>query len=172
MDHLSASFSSMWVTVYLTSLGCPLVLGWSLTCCGRSSDSDLVLLLHVLALMSTSASASVFSFAGTLIVLYIFHRYKVCQVIMRIQSSACTTGGNVLVLFLRHLPLDFTCGFIFTFACDSSTGVYSWGFPGGLGCAPGRTECGGGAVAWIAGALAVPGTKGSHWVGKQEIWCP
>ena len=28
---------------------------------------------------------------------------------------------------------------------------------------------GGGAVAWIAGALAVPGTKGSHWVGKQEI---
>ena len=42
---------------------------------------------------------------------------------MWIQSSACTTGGNVLVLFLSHLPLDFTCGFISTFACESSTGV-------------------------------------------------
>ena len=42
---------------------------------------------------------------------------------MRIQSSACTTGGNVLVLFLSHLPLDFTCGFISTVACESSTGV-------------------------------------------------
>ena len=171
MDQLSASFSSMWVTVRLTSLGClqfwagllPVVaaaqtLIWSYSC--------------MFLLSSISASASVFSFAGTLIILYIFHRYKVCQVIMRIQSSACTTGGNVLVLFLRHLPLDFTCGFISTFACDSSTGVYSWGSPGGLGCAPGRTECGGGAVAWIAGALAVPGTKGSHWVGQQKIWCP
>jgi len=104
LDQLSASFSSMWVTVHLTSLGCPPVLGWSLTCCGHSPDSNLVLLFHVLALMSMSSSASVFSFAGTLTVVYIFHRYKVFQVIMWIQSSACTTGGNVWFYSLDTCP--------------------------------------------------------------------
>ena len=48
---------------------------------------------------------------------------KSAYLIMWIQSSACTTGVNVLVLFFSHLPLDFTCGFISTFACESSTGV-------------------------------------------------
>ena len=172
MDQLSASFSSMWVTVHLTSLGCSPVLGWSLDLSLGRSESNLVRLLHVLALMSTSAIASVFSFAGTLIVLHIFHRYKVCQLIMWIQFSACSTGGNVWVLFLSRLPLDFTCGFISTCACESSTGVYSCGSTGRLECASGRTEYGGGAVAWIAGVLAVPGTKGSHWLGQLEIWCP
>ncbi|XP_010829994.1 PREDICTED: complement factor H-related protein 3-like [Bison bison bison] len=77
---------------------------------------------------------------------------------MWIQFSACSTGGNVWVLFLSRLPLDFTCGFISTCACESSTGVYSCGSTGRLECASGRTEYGGGAVAWIAGVLAVPET--------------
>ena len=35
--------------------------------------------------------------------------------------------------------------------CGSSTGVCSWGCPGGFGFAPVRARCGGGAPAWLAG---------------------
>ena len=52
---------------------------------------------------------------------------------------------------LVTLPLGFNCDFIFTSACGSSTGVCSWGCPGGLGFASGRARCGGGAAAWVAG---------------------
>ena len=47
---LSESFPSLGVIVHLTSLGCPPTLFWSLDLlCGGSSDSNLVLLLCVLA---------------------------------------------------------------------------------------------------------------------------
>ena len=40
--------------------------------------------------------------------------------------------------------------------------VHPLGFaPGGLGSAPVRARCGGGAAAWVAGVLAAPGTQGS-----------
>ena len=32
--------------------------------------------------------------------------------------------------------------------------------PGGLGFAPVRARCGGGAAAWVAGVLTAPGTQG------------
>jgi len=41
------------------------------------------------------------------------------------------------------------------------TGVCSRGCPGGLGSAPVSSRCGGGAAAWVAGALAAPSTQGS-----------
>ena len=37
-----------------------------------------------------------------------------------------------------------------------------------LGVPPGRTRCGGGAAAWIARALAIPGTQGSQWLGQGK----
>ena len=46
---LSDSFPSLGVTVDLTSLGCPPTLCWPLDCCVASLDSNLVLLLCVLA---------------------------------------------------------------------------------------------------------------------------
>jgi len=46
---LSESFPSLGVTVHLTSLGCPPTLCWSLDVLWGSSDSNLVLLLCVLA---------------------------------------------------------------------------------------------------------------------------
>ena len=70
---------------------------------------------------------------------------------------------------LATLPLGFNCGFISTSACGSFTGVCSSGCPGGLGFAPVRARCGGGAAAWVAGVLAAPGTRGSWWLGQQEI---
>ena len=57
--------------------------------------------------------------------------------------------GKLSVL-LATVPLGFNCGFISTSACESSTGVCSWGFPGGLASVPARTR-------W--------------WLGQQEIWC-
>ena len=53
--------------------------------------------------------------------------------------------------------------------------VVYWGLlpgcPGGLGFAPVRARCGGGAAAWVAGVLAAPGTQGSWWPGQHEIQC-
>ena len=45
----------------------------------------------------------------------------------------------------------------------------SWGCPGGLGFAPVRARCRGGAAAWVTKVLAAPGTQGSWRPGQQEI---
>jgi len=45
----------------------------------------------------------------------------------------------------------------------------SWGYPGGLGFAPVRARCGGGAAAWVTGVLAAPGTQRRWQLGQQEI---
>ena len=37
-----------------------------------------------------------------------------------------------------------------------------------LGLALFKARCGGGAAAWVAGALAAPGTQGSWQLGQQE----
>lgn len=42
----------------------------------------------------------------------------------------------------------------------STSQEFTPGIPGGTGCAPGRTECGGGAVAWFAGTLTSTSAKG------------
>jgi len=78
---------------------------------------------------------------------YIFHRHRVCLVnhvdlICRLYSWWEGFWFSSLVT----LPLGFNCGFISTSACGSSTGVCSWGCPGGLGFAPVRARCGGGAA--------------------------
>ena len=72
---------------------------------------------------------------------------------------------------LATLPLGFSCGFICTSACGLSSGVCSWGCPGGLGFASLRARRGGGAAAWVTGVLVAPGTQGSWWLGQQEIQC-
>jgi len=51
--------------------------------------------------------------------------------------------------------------------------VIHWGLllrcPKGLGSAPVRARCGGGAAAWVTGVLAAPGTQGGWRLGQQEI---
>ena len=103
---------------------------------------------------------------------YIFHGHRVCLVdrvdlICSLHSCWKGFGSSSLVT----LPLGFNCGFISTSACESSTGVCSWGCPGGLGFAPVRARSGGGAAAWVGGVLAPPGTQGGWQLGQQEIWC-
>ena len=76
---------------------------------------------------------------------------------------------------LATLTLGFNCGFISTSACGSSIWGLLLGCPGGLGFAPVRATCGGGAAAWVTGVLVLtgvlitPGTQGSWQLGQQEI---
>ena len=100
---------------------------------------------------------------------YIFHRHRVCLVdhvdlICSLYSWWEGFGSSSLAT----LPLVFNCGFISTSICESSTGVCSCGCPGGLGFAPVRARCGGGAAAWVPGVLAAPGTQGvGGWGGRK-----
>ena len=101
---------------------------------------------------------------------YIFHRHRVClvdRVDLICSLYSCWEGFGSSSL--ATLPLGFNCGFIYTSACGS------WGLllrlPWGLGFAPVRARCGGGAAAWVAGVRAAPGTQGSWWLGHQETQC-
>ena len=101
---------------------------------------------------------------------YIFHRDRVCLVdhvdlIFSLYSLREVFGSSSLAT----LPPAFNFSFISTSACGSTTGVCSWGCPGGLEFAPVRSRCGGGAAAWVTGVLAAPGTHGSWELEQQQI---
>ena len=100
---------------------------------------------------------------------YIFHRHRVCLVdCVDLICSLYSWWEGFGSSSLATLPLGFNCGFISTSACGSSTGVCSWGCPGGLGSAPVRARCGGGAAAWVSGFLAGPGTQVSWRLGYRK----
>ena len=103
---------------------------------------------------------------------YIFHRRRVCLVDhVDLSCSLYSWWEGFGSSSVATLPLSFNCGFISTSACESSTGICSWGCPRGLGSSPMRARYRGGAAAWVAGVLAAPGTQGSWQLGKQEIQC-
>ena len=65
---------------------------------------------------------------------HIVHRLRICLIdradlICGLYSQWEGLGSSSLAT----QPLSFNCGFIPTSACGSSTGVCSWGCPGGLG---------------------------------------
>ena len=122
--------------------------------------------------MSTAVRTSAFSYWELSITFYIFHRHRVYLVdCLDLICSLYSWQEGFASFSLVTLPLGFNCGFIFTSACGSSTGVCSWSCPGGPGLAPVRARCGGGAAAWVTGVVAAQGTQGSWRLGKQEIWC-
>ena len=103
---------------------------------------------------------------------YIFHRQSLPSYCVDLICSLFSWWEGFGSSSLATLPLGFNYNFISTSAFKSSTGFCSWGCCGRLRSAPVRTRCGGGAAAWITGALASPGTQGSWQLGKQEIWYP
>ena len=103
---------------------------------------------------------------------YIFQRHRVClvdHVVLNFSLHSYSEGFQSSSL--ATLPLGFNCGFISTSVCGSSTGVCSWGCPGGFRSASVKTGCGDVAAAWIMGTLAMPCTQGSQRPLVQEIWC-
>ena len=72
-----------------------------------------------------------------LMTFYIFHRHRVyIGDHLDLTCSLYSWWDGFRSSSLATLPLGFNCGFISTSACGLSTGVYSWGCPGGLGFAP------------------------------------
>ena len=124
--------------------------------------------------VSTALRTSAFSFVGFSMSFYIFHRHRVCLV-DHVDLSLVDHVDLICSLYswwegfgsslLATLPLGFSC-FISTSACGSSTGVCSWGCPGGLEFASVQARYGGGAGAWVAGVLAVPDIQVNWWLGQ------
>ena len=101
---------------------------------------------------------------------YIFHRHRVYLVDhVDLICSLYSWGEGFGFSSLATLSLGFNCGFISTSTCGPSTEDSFLGCPGGLGFAPVRARCGGGAAAWVAGVLAAPGIQGVCRLGQQEI---
>ena len=116
-----------------------------------SSDSNLVLLLCVLASSPQLSELVCFVLWKLSMSFYIIYRYRVCladhvDLIFSLYSWWEGLGSSLVTL-----TLGFNCGFSSTSACGLSTGVCSWGCPGGLWFAPVRARCGGGAAAWVTG---------------------
>ena len=96
----------------------------------------------------------------------IFYRHRVCLVDqLDLICSLCSWWDGFGSPSLATLPLGFNCGFISTSTCGSSAGVCYCGCPGGLGFAPVRARCGGGAAVWVSGVLAAPDTQGD-WASR------
>ena len=92
------------------------------------------------------------------VLLYTFCQHRVCLVDhVDLICSWCSWWEGFRSSSLATLQLGFSCGFIFTSACGSSSGVCSRDCPGGLGSAPMTARCGGGAAPWVAGDQ---GTRG------------
>ena len=100
-----------------------------------------------------------------------FPRHRVCSADRVGLICSCTAGGRVWVFSLSHTAPGFQLWFYFLLCMWVVTGVCSRGRPGGLGFAPVRARCGGGAAAWVAEVLAAPGPQGSWRLGQQEIYC-
>ena len=170
---LSESFPSLGFTVHLLSLGCPPTLCWSLDLLrGQLRFLICTYSYVVLPPMSMAIRTSAFSFVGALSgLLYIPQTQSLPSWSCGFNLQLVQMVGGFESSSLPTLPLGFNCGFISTSACGSSTGVCSWGCLRGLGSAPVRARCGGGAAAWVAGVLAAPGTQGGWRLGQQEIQC-
>ena len=98
--------------------------------------------------ISTAIRTCVFSFVGALNdLLYIPQTQSLpswlCGFNLQLYSWWEGFGSSSSVA----LPLGFSCDFISTSGYGSSTGVCSWGCPGGLAFALVRAQCGGGAAA-------------------------
>ena len=142
-------------------LGCPLTLSWSLALLWGSSDSNLALLLCLLLQCPQPSEPACLLSRARSVAAHLLHRHGVCLVDpVGLICSLCSWWAGSGSSSSATLPLGFTCGFISTSACGSSTGVCSWDCLGGLGSAPVKARGGGGAAAWVAGILAAPGARG------------
>ena len=131
---LSESFPLLEVAVHLTSLLCPPKLLISGPAVGATQILIWSYSCVFLPPVSTALRTSAFSFVGFSMSFYIFHRHRVCLV-DHVDLSLVDHVDLICSLYswwegfgsssLATLPLGFNCGFIFTSACGSSTGVWS-----------------------------------------------
>ena len=151
--------SQLGVTVHLTSLGCPPTLLISGPAVGAA---QILICCYSVFLppVFTDIRTSAFSFVGALNdLLYIPQTQGLPGWSCGFNLNVYSWWEGVWSSSLVTLPLGFNCGFISTSGYGSSTGVCSWGCPGGFGFPPVRARCGGGAAPGVTGILAAPGTQ-------------
>ena len=155
---LSESFPLLGVTVHLPRMPSntvlifgPAVGAAQILTCSYSS--------MCLPPVSTALRTSVFSFVGALNgLLYIPLTKSLPSWLCEFNLQFVQLVGRFWIFFLSHTAPGFQLWFYFHLWL--STGVCSWGCPGGLGFASVRARCGGGAAAWVSGVLAAPGNQG------------
>ena len=160
------------------SLGDPPIPAWCVyvcadlwTCCGDSSDSNPALPLSVLVSNVHSCQGECFLLWEHSFSFYMFHWHRVYLVDhVNLTSSLYSWWKCFRSPSLATLPVELNCGLIPTSADGSSTGVCSWGSPGGLESASVKTTCERGAAARIAWTPTAPGVQGSQWLAVQEVW--
>ena len=98
---------------------------------------------------------------------YIFHRHRVClDDCVALICSLYSWSDGFESSFLATLSMGFSCGFISTSACGSSTVVCSCGCPGGLGSAPVRARRGG--VSYLACSSSGSTRTQGSWQLEQQ----
>ena len=122
--------------------------------------------------MSTAVRASVFPLWTCSMAFSISYRHRV-YLVDRVDliCSLHSWREGFWSPSLATLPLGFNCDFIATSTCGLTTGVCSWGCPGGLGFTPVSARYGSDAAAWVTGVLAAPGPQGGWRLGQQELYC-
>ena len=127
--------------------------------------------------MSTAIRSSAFYFVGALNdLLYIPQTQSLPSWSCGFNLKLVQLVGRFWVFFLSHTAPEFQ----FWSYLHLCMWVVHWGLPqgcpGGLGFSPVRARCGGGAVAWVTGVLAAPGTQGSWLLGQhtcsRRVWQP
>ena len=102
---------------------------------------------------------------------FIFHRQSLPSWSCRFNPQLVQLVGRFWVLFLSHTGLGFQL-WLYSHLC---MWVVHWGLllrlPWSTWVCPCGARCGGGAAAWVAGALAAPGSQGIWRLGQQEIQC-
>ena len=122
--------------------------------------------------MSADIRTSAFSFVGALNDLfYIPETQSLDSWLCGSNLQLAPLVGRFWVFFLSHTAPGFQLWCYFHLCMW----VVHWGLllrlPWRSGSAPVRARGGGGAAAWVAGALAAPGPQGGWWLGRQEIEC-
>ena len=156
----------MGVTVHSTCLGCPRTLDllWGQLrfqsgpspLCSCLQCPQLWELVHLCVCVCVWQLSMAF---------YIFHRHSLPSWSRRFNLQLVQLVGRFWVFILCHSAPGFQLWFYFHLCMC----VSSWGCHGGLGFAPVRARCGGGAAAWVTGVLAAPGTQGCWWLEKKGI---
>ena len=119
--------------------------------------------------MFTAIRTSAFSLVGALNdLLYISQTQSLPSWSCGFNLQLVQMVGVFWIFFLSHTAPGFQL-VLFPPLDMGSTGLCSWGCPGGLGFAPVRVRCGGGGAAWVTGVLEAPGIQGSWRLGQQEI---
>ena len=167
---LSESFPSLWITVHLTSLGCPPTLCWYLD----RQWGQLIFYSGPASVCSCLQCPQLservcFLLWKLSMTFHIFHRQCLSNWSHRFNLQLVQLVGRFWVFFLIRTGPVFQLWFYFQLCMWVVHCGLLLRLPWRTWVAPVRARCGGGAAALVAGVLAALGSQGSWQLGQQEI---